>query len=364
MSDLIIIMDREPDSPFAWGLTANGKAGRARTAAEKSALSSLSYRRLIAVIPGQLVVTKLHTLGQLNDKQKRQAAGFSIEEELAASLDECHIALDNHGARLAVVANWVMDAVVGELKNYGLSPDIICADYDSFEIADSFTFENRIVQRSGNGLGFAAEINLASIVLDPGQSIPVQIDSAGFFQKITEALAAGHSPINLRQGHYSKHGQTGAGRFKRSALLAAAIVLAFVGGTVLQGYMTSRKTKVLQAQINEIYGQIYPGQDIPKNPVRAVIRAQSDLNAGNNQVFINLSTLLAQSTRQVDGVEIASIRYETTKGQLSLSITYSSFDDVEKLKRIVASFGGSFAESGTRQSGNKLSGDAILRLKS
>jgi len=362
VSDLIIIIGDNPNTAWEWRLTATGEAGRAQTDAEKTALSTKSFRRLLVVIPGQKVVTKLHTLGNLSDKQKRQAAGFSVEDELAANLDDSHIALDDD-TRMAIVANRFMENITTEMSVHGLSPDIICADYDSFANTDSFTYAGRIIQRAGNGLGFAIEMDLAEAVLDAGQALPPQIDSERFLQKIATALAAGHTPINLRQGQFSKSNLNGIASFKRSALLAAAIALAFIGTTVFQGMNTGRKTADLRAQMKTIYTDIYPGADIPDNPALAILRAQADLKSGNKQVFVKLSALLAQSIKDVKGVEISSLRYDAAKGQLSLSIQYSSFDDVEKLKSAVTTSGGIFAESGTRQNGEGLSGDAVLRLK-
>ncbi|MCF6275407.1 MAG: type II secretion system protein GspL [Robiginitomaculum sp.] len=363
MSDLIVIIGHKPTDPWEWGLTATGQAGQAMTGAEKSALKTHSFNRLIAVLPGQQVSIKLHTLGQLNEKQKRQAAGFSIEDELAASLDKNHIALDAGGTRLAIVANKVMDNVIAGMAEYGLAPDIICADYDSFASADSFTYKGRIVQRAGNGIGFAVETDLASAILDAGQNIPPEIDTERFLQKIATALEAGHAAINLRQGDYTKRGAAGLGGYKRSALIAAGIVMAFALGNILQGYNTGQKTKALKAQISEIYTDVFPSKDVPDNPAKAILRAQSDMKKANKQEFIKLSALLATSVRKVEGVEIASLRYEAAKSQLSLSINYLSFDDVERLKRFTTANGGAFSESGTRQSGDGLSGDAVLRLK-
>lgn len=368
MSDLIIITGHKPADAWAWGLVAPGseqfgQAGIATLDAEKSVLSTHNFRRLIVVIPGQQVVTKLHALGQLSDKQKRQAAGFSIEDELAASLDNSHIALDTQGKRLAVVANNVLDNLLADMAEHGLAPDMVCADYDSFETADSFTYEGRIIQRADNGLGFAVETDLAGAILDAGQNIPPQIDAERFLHKIATALRAGHAPINLRQGQYAKRGAAGLARFKRSGLIAAAMLLVFALGNIWQGFDAGQKATAVKAQINHIYTEIFPGKDIPDNPALVVIRAQADLQATNKQEFIKLSALLAASIQQVEGVEVASLRYEQTRGQLALSIQYSSFDDVERLKRVVAKAGGSFSESGTRQSGSGLNGDAVLRLK-
>ena len=363
MSDLIIIIGHRPTDAWEWGLTLTGEAGRAVTDAEKSTLKEHNFRRLITILPGQQVSIKLHTLGQLSEKQKRQAAGFSIEDELAAPLNKSHIALDMNGTRLAVISKQLMDNLLTHMSEQGLTPDIICADYDSFDNADSFTYEDRIIQRAGNGLGFAIETNLAGAILDAGQNIPPTIDAERFLQKIAIALQSGHVPINLRQGEYAKRGTAGLGSYKRSALIAAGIVMAFAFGNILQGYSTGQKTKTLKAQMANIYADIFPNKEVPENPATAILRAQSDLKKTNGQEFIKLSALLAASVRKVEGVEIASLRYEADKSQLSLSINYSSFDDVERLKRITTANGGSFSESGTRQSGSGLNGDAVLRLK-
>jgi len=139
-------------------------------------------------------------------------------------------------------------------------------------------------------------------------------------------------------------------------------VAVFVGANVFQGMSALRKTQAIQEQMAGIYAQIFPGLPVPKNPALAVIRAQTDAKTANKQVFIKLSALLATSAQNVSGVEMSSLRYDAARQQLSLSIRYSGFDDVEALKRAVAKNGGIFTESGTRQSGSGLNGDAVLRL--
>ncbi|PHS40802.1 MAG: hypothetical protein COA91_02925 [Robiginitomaculum sp.] len=361
-ADLIILFGENHGSVWQWGLTSDGKAGLAETDQQKSVLGTLNFKRLMVVLPGQQVVIKLHTLGTLNDKQKRQAAGFSIEDELASPLENNHISLDANSDRLGVVSSLVMENVISELAKYGLSADIICADYDSLSDAESFVYQDRIIQRSGNGLGYSAETNLADALLDKGQAIPQQIDSQEFLQKISAALQSGHIPINLRQGIFAKRGKIGVQKFKRSLGLAATVVVVFAGANILQGASALRKTQDLQEQMAGIYTQIFPNQAVPENPALAVMRAQADAKAANNQWFIELSALLATSARKVSGVEVSSLRYDAARQQLNLSIRYSGFDDVEALKQAVASYGGIFTESGTRQSGDALLGDAILRL--
>ena len=124
MSDLIILTSPVPGAAWDWGLPGTGKWGRAETAAEKSGLADLPFSRLVVVVPGMDIVTKLHTLETLKEKQKIQAAGFSIEDELAASLDETHLAFDQNASRLAVCANALIVDINSALAEHGLNADM------------------------------------------------------------------------------------------------------------------------------------------------------------------------------------------------------------------------------------------------
>ena len=361
MSDLILLIGEQVDGPWTWGLNGTGESGIAISEEEKSGLAALSYSRLVTIMPGMQVVSKLHMLENLSDKQKRQAVGFSLEDELAAPLDKTHLAFDPESARISIVARHSLDGLIAAMDAAGLYPDIICADYDSFSGEASFVYDGHLVKNTGNGLGFSIETELAPHVLGAGQNLPHEISREEFLQKIAESLSAGHKPLNLRQGDYVKRRQLSGGRIKRISALAAGLALAFLVLTLGQGLRYKAKAQTAKTEISQIYTQIFPGDEVPKNPVMPILRAQTDQKANKGDEFIWLSSVLASSVKQVEGVEIASLRYDKGKGQLSLSVLYSGFDDVESLKNAALENGGLFSENGTRQNGDGLSGDAVLR---
>jgi type II secretion system protein L len=361
MSDLIILMPTRFDQAWDWGLSTSGQWGRAETDAEKAALASHAFAKLIVVLPGMEVTTKLQTLEGLNDKQRAQAVGFSIEDDLAASLDDTHLAFDNSSSRLAICANDLMDELISTMAGYELYPDIVCADYDCLENTASFCYDGRLIVRSGNGLGSAVETGLAPLILEKDQKIPKSIGADEFLDKIVKSRAAGHQPINLRQGQYTKKAQMGSGRFTRLAALAAVLVIAFVGLNVGQGIYYGNQAKAAKSKIADIYADIFPDAEIPSNPIVPVIRAQADLQGAGGSDFVSLSALLARSIKEVEGVEIASLRYDKARAQISLSLVYGSFEDAERLQAAVAKNGGVFTEGGTRQTGDSLTGDAVFR---
>ena len=320
-------------------------------------------------MPGMDVLTKQHELVGLNKKQLVQAAGFHMEDELAVSLESTHLAFDEDTNRIAIIAKSKLESTIAELGIAGLYPDIICADYDSLQTDENYLVEGRLVTSNSDGVGHSIEKELASEFIadefmSANENSPSPVTSAQFLQKISQAYVSGHRAINLRQGEFSKQTSFASGRLKRSIWLAAACTVLFVGFNLGQGLFFKQKTKAVNAQITEIYSQIFPDTDVPKNPTLTVLKAQAERKSVGGETFITLSSILARSISDVDGVELVSLGYDKGRAHISLSIIYNSFDDVEKLKAAVARNGGSFLESGTRQSNSGLVGDAILKVAS
>jgi len=361
MSDLILLMSAQRGGAWDWALTDRGEWGHPESDEDKSAVSKMPFTRLIAVLPGTEIVTKIHTLEGLNEKQRVQAAGFSIEDELAASLDDTHIAFDANSSRMAICAKSRVRDVIDELAEFGVSPDIICADYNCFSDDANFEYQGRVISQSGSGLGYTMDTNLAEAIRDKDQGKPASITPQALLEKIAKSFMAGHEPINLRQGNFAKRSAIGAKRYTRLAALAATLVLGYLAVNLGQGLYYANKTKAVNDEIATIYADLFPDTEIPANPVIPVIKAQAERKGSTSSDFVTLSALLAKSVEEIDNVEISSLRYDKARGQLNLSIIYGSFEDTEKLKTAVRKNGGVFTEGGTRQSGEGLTGDAVLR---
>jgi type II secretion system protein L len=376
MSNLILIMNDlangSSDTLWEWGaLGADGREiahmGVAHTPEEKQALADQGFTRVRVVIPGSAVRIKHHALDTLSEKQIRQAAGFSVEDELAAPLSQTHLSFSDKADRLAITSTNYMDQLLEECASYGLIPEAINADYDVLPEAGYYEFQGRIIYSTGadnEGLetGWALERDTALHILGDDPVSPIYLSGPAFLQKIASALSQGHMPINLRQGRYAKTNNMGRKQLKRSAVLAALLVAVFLAQSLVGGFNYQRKTKALRSEINTIYTQIFPDQNIPSNPVRAILKARNAHTDAGGDVFVSLSAILANSLQTSEGVKLSSLRFDRARSQLSLSMVYENFDDIENLKNAVQKSGGMFVDGGTRQNGNVLSGDAILRL--
>ena len=210
-------------------------------------------------------------------------------------LEKTHIAYEIETHRLAVIAKDDIAALLGALSDAGLSPDIICADYEACEQAQSFVYNDRLVGRGANGLGFAVETDIAPQFLEAGQNLPSEISGQTFAQRIEAALGAGHKPLNLRQGEFANLSRIGLGGYKRSALLAAGLALAFLAVNLGTGYNYARKTATLNAQASAIYTKLFPGQrSAKKSSLSCYSRASGRQRAGRRGVYSNISHFSAK----------------------------------------------------------------------
>ena len=359
MSTLIVLIGETPDMPWTWALSAPDQQGTAQNFEEKIQLADLKASALTVIVPGTQITIKAHDLQNLSDKQKRQAAGFSIEDELASPLDTTHFAFDPRLGRMAIVSTEITQSILDSFQDIGLAPDHIYADFDSFK-DDFISYKDRILVCQEDGLGFAVEESLAAQILDKSQNTPRRLTAQEFLKAVQNSLDAGHTPINIRQGAFAKHGSVSAKHKRRIALLAASIALVFGALNIGQGLAYKHKTNAANETIKTIYTQVFPDQTIPKNPVLPLLRMQVDRKAGAEDPFLTLSSILAASVKAVDGVEISALKYDQSTRQLTLSVSYNGFDSVEGLKLAVQKNGGVFKEGGTRKTENGLSGDAIL----
>ena len=369
MGNLILIMGMTPEANWSVYETESGEIIYAQSDADKSALRDKKFSRLIVILPGEYVAIKPHTLGALGARQKLQAAAYAVEDELAASLEETHIALDPHSDRMAIVSKPILQGYLEALQSFGLYPDCAFANFELLGGDEQVVLDGHLLVHSDNGLGYAIETELAPHVLDAGQDLPAEISLPDYLGQVLHTLGEGgkgqgHRPVNLLQNSFQTRRQPGIRATRRILSLAAAVLIAFLVVNIGQGLYTAKKTRQVRTQIEQIYKEVFPGQKIPANPLAALRKAKSRQGRTDRQTFLTLSSILFKGLEDIQGIDLDSLRYDADRGELSVSIRYPDFEAVEKLKKAVSAAGGVFVENGTRQSARGLMGDAVVRLGS
>jgi len=363
MAILFILLSTDLEASWHWALSDKSAFGEAITSEDKSSLVDIECAYIHVIVNGMNVVMKHSTLDGLNDKYTRQAIGFSIEDELAQPVSNIHIGFDENMNRLAVVSNEYMQDILAVLEAFSISPKLITADYDSV-MPKRFCYDGRLIESSDTHLGYAVERSNADRFMDAGQTFPEQIDAQAFFDMIILANKSGHKPINLKSGIFADNHAGGLQQFKRSGILAAACAAVFMMYNLGYGYYYHHKTKSINAEIEQIYSRMFPKQKIPARPVQQTLEARRNTANGDTDVFIKLSGILMTSVKTIKSVEINSLRYNRDKAQISITVFYEDFNDVDSLRQNVIKNGGVFLEGATRQNNAGISGNAIIRLGS
>ena len=120
--ELVIWLPVDLSAPWAWTFN-DVQSGWATTETERAALSDLGASTISVICPGQWVRVFAHELPAMKAKDRIRAAGFAIEDQLAAPLTDQHIVMqDDPVQRVGVIALDKMNAVRERFSAAGIAP--------------------------------------------------------------------------------------------------------------------------------------------------------------------------------------------------------------------------------------------------
>ncbi len=345
---LIIIMPSAKGGPGLWGRTDGAKL---ITHGRNAPPANDGVREIVAVLPGQSVRIYPHELPATSRRDRLRAAGFSLEDKIAASLDSVHLALDD--AHIAVIGHAEMQGFLDQLKEAGLTPTKVIADFDAVS-------------------GLEGPIRLLGRIVTPG-TLGHAVDAAWSDEKdvqpisdedILAAIAArleSGGELNLMQNGFSA--KTGLDlnwrKFAGLGGLAAGIGFAAL---ILHGAETRAlrlQTADLKIQTAQIYAEA-TGRAAPANPALAATRA---LKSGrqDNLDFLRLSQILFDGVAQIEGLSVDQLRYQDARKELQLRLVYPSFESAAELEAAILAAGGRLTTGGVREQSGEFVGDALLQ---
>ena len=342
-------------------------------------LSGFDVLGLSAVIPAK------------NESQARRAAPFAVEDELADAVESSHVALappnkqDPNAPRLMNVASIdTLKDLVEDLNARGLSEAAIVAAHSVLP------HQNILVEGPGILLGrlgersFAIDASIGRDVvislLEPHEDVLIQGQhlsqainrvSQGAGAESREALllqliewAETVGPgINLRQGAFAPSRSiefSGLQNWRLAGILAAVAAIGWFGTLVVETRAMRNHTAGLDQLATE-FAQI--GWPETNGDVQQVLALSASERGSSSQSFPSLldaSAILYDALAQVEGSELRTIRYDRLRGQMTASVAFESFADVDRLTAIVNTTGLRARSGDSRQSGSKVIGDLTL----
>lgn len=347
MSDnLYIWLPADLSEPWHW--KAFEDHGLAVDDGDKAALSGKGARNINVILPGQQTRMFAHELPKMREADKLAAAGFSIEDKIAAPLTDQHLVLGaGDDKRVAVVSQNIMEATIQELTRLGLRSAKVYADFDALPNSPgSILLADRFIQPGPLGYSLDREWAKTDIEERPTHQVLNQVNV--------------EKAINLRTGHYAPKAQMviGLRQIIRAAALLAVTGIVWLGFLGVQNRATLNHAEFIKSETARMFTE-FTGQSAPPNPALFVMRnvkGQSQEQAD----FLGLSKTLFQAIEKTDGVSIESLQFDETQNQLTVRLSYPRFESATELEQYVSSLGGEFQAGGIREQGGQLIGDAVL----
>ena len=141
--------------------------------------------------------------------------------------------------------------------------------------------------------------------------------------------------INMLQGPFAppRRSRVAAGRWRTVAALAALWLVVFVGVRFGEGLWADYRADALQAEAATLYREIYPEARPPRNAYVEMRRrvGQPERAAGADFEAL-LGTLAGAIDAAVQGVELQSLSFSETRGELTTELSLREYADLDRLR--------------------------------
>ena len=384
---LILLLGEGLEDKVRWALLDGGNVTETDCAPAHEAFQTVAARvagadLVAALLPGECVAMRTLPSPPKAAAKFRAAAEFLMEDELAEGLEHLHIATarreNGAGVALAVKTS-LMNLWRDAFAEAGIAPDVMTADFAAIPTGESearLIFEPVRLIATFQNKGFAAERPMAdglvsalvadekttSIIAYSSHKTDADVNGKRTIEwrdadanELFELYAAGLSrkdTANLLQGAYRKkrNWRSAAGQWRRSGMLTAACLVAAFGLAIADASRSLRTAGKFSDRAREIHADAFPDA-ANQDPVAHARRLLAMPTAG--MAFIGLSSSIAESLDEADGVVVERVRFNSQRNSYTLNLRFVDIDAMEKVKSALAENGIAAREtSGVRRSGS------------
>lgn len=318
--------------------------------------------RTVAIVDGSRVTRLSASLPARSEAEARTTAGYAVEDEIAQSLEDIHIALGPRGPdglrELRVVARPLMQAWSQILTQAGRMDSVLVADFDLLgpgpELVDcgeaviAHLPEARfrlplslgddvlgaILKRAGydgNGavLGFALArrlgVDAVGDAVDAGELV-------GLLATRAQAGALDRA-VNLRQGEFraASSGPTPAiGAWRLTAGLAAGVAVLWTLGAMLETSALDSVARRVRDETRLSVAQRFPQLPADGDVLNLVRNEVRRAQTGGGLMQAQTAGLYGALAR-IEGTTLRSLNFDAGTGRLSASVTLPGFEAGQRL---------------------------------
>jgi len=377
MNETVIIrVGGDADSPVPWAVARDGAVLDTGRAKNLNALTSMRvFARddvtVAAILPGELAAFRVMPSPPRQQSKLVSAAQLLLEDELAAPLDDHHVAIqrDDAFAQIIAIKRDVVASLRSTFQEKGVTlshvtVDFLCLGGDEAR-AVLFAEPNRLVANFGTH-AFASELEIAKFALAdrlaalPEAKVGVYAGGGAFadhsrYERLGEGgdeallgLAAraitDQRAINLLQGEFRppRKSIVDITRWRRPAMLAASLAAIWMAGVFADGFRASRAAERYENEAARIHAEAFP--NVGNVDIRA--HARGVLGAGGDASFLLVADTLGKALSAHENVAIDRIRFDRTRNMFVFSVRSTSDGEISSFQDTLASLGATSAETG------------------
>jgi general secretion pathway protein L len=329
-----------PDSESSATYLSCGDDGAILERGTLARADALAPAHTVLVLPGCDVLTRFLELPDSTPAQMMAAASLALKSEIAAPLEELHVAIgaaNSGGLRpVCVIDRAVLASYMDRAAELGIVPDRVVPDHlmlaePENDSVCAASLGSQVIVR-GRNLAFTCEPELARLLVGSRSIHTIE----GDIEHIVGASAlSGTIDLLPRDFARKRKGAITLGSFKRAAYLAAALLLsplALWSAEIAAAHFSARALE-LRA---DAMARSLPGAGQSGDPA-AYARWQLSGMKTHDRYFLATS-LLFDAVAQSDGIELESYAYRND-GVIRAVLLHAGAPEIEKLIPILEQAG-------------------------
>lgn len=311
------------------------------------------------LVPSEQVLMVAVDLPLATRRQRVSALPFAIEDQIADSIGEVHVALGEelsprrHLAgvvRHSVMAEWVGAVTAAGLTHCALVPDALSLPVPDEGSWSAQVSGERVLVRTADGAGFATSLAQLPVIwaaagnpicIARGEPLPAEITSVPGEVELEPLTARLMVPaLDLRQGLYAKPRRPVPLTARKVMAVLAAGALAHAAIAVVDTFALQTIADERRAEAQALVQQYLPGVSVDGEFAAEVNEL---LAGGGGPPRSGLFPLLARASAALggsgSGMTLRGLSYQEQTGELSLRIEESDMIALQRTQGALASAG-------------------------
>lgn len=289
--------------------------------------------------------------------QLQQALPFAIEEQLAAPVEQQHVAwvLSGERLRVAVVARERMEQWLAQLREAGVEPDVMIPDTLALPPgtrSQLLVEGERCLLRLDDTRGLALErATLGALSAQCPQPVdawlvgadraPLSVHTVQTTEQALPLFVGGarQPMLNLLQGRYAPRRRIGGAQraWRWAAMLAMAVLSSLVLTAVVDQRKLAAKVAAQEAEMAALYLRAVPGASNADNPAQQLQAVLSAQGLGEGDPALSLLSLAAPAIAADSRISLDALDFRD--GRLELVLQAADVAGLDALRQRLATAG-------------------------